>query len=569
METTQRKTENAETPAMKGTDSRRGGCLPFLAVVAALLFLLHDFVSVPVAIPLAIGGAALLFGGLYLSVAGSRYVFESAWYAGAWLFGLLMLAAAAATLAPAAPGELLAETSLGWKVLEARAQRVEQAIENRDTQLAGKIARRGLGDPAARDDFGNPLLHLAKDPEMLATLLEAGLDPDAEDAEGRTFLMKTADSEIRQHLLDAGADPEAGPRHDFTGSMLDARDDWLLAVGTASTVEVASGISLAPSPLHPGEVGTVTIVIDNASGSDRLLDLQAELDNGVYFVDATHGGTPADLRYPKLTSTVRWPPLALPAGGRGELEMRILAQPDGVIPGLFAGDLAVDVRVVDLPQRTEEVLQLYQQRADPPARADLRHTWPSALSIVPLVLMLALWVAGRRSGRSHSDERHFRLGRVVAGASALVTTAIATVLVWSMIEPYVRFDPAPCRVVDRRVVLSEIEGDTSSSSRMSTGSQTMLQAHPIAAVAIDVGDEVLVAAGFSTGMGTRSVEAFRMLPTDGDATCWLDPRIPTRFSLVRRPSLGGVVGLAMLLLLTVVLSLIATRLGRGARIEAP
>ncbi len=568
METTQRKIENAETSATKGADSGRGGCLPFVALVAALLFLLHDFVRMPVAIPLAVVGAALLYGGVYLSVAGARYVFESAWYAGAWLLGLLMLVAAAATLAPAAPGELLTGTSLGWKVLEARAERVEQAIEDGDIELAGKIARRGIGDPAARDVFGNPLLHLATAPEMVETLLEAGLDPDAEDAEGRTFLMKTADSEIRQHLLDAGADAATGPRRDFSGSILDARDDWLLAVGTASTDGGASGVSLAPSPLYPGDVGTVTIVIDNDGGRDRLLDLQAELGNGVYFVDASHGGAAGDLRYPKLTSTVRWPALALPAGRRGELEMRILAQPDGVVADLYAGDLAIDVRVVDLPQRTEEVLQVYQERADPPDGGGLRHSWPSVLSVVPLILLLALWIAGRRAGKSHSDERHFRLGRIVAGASALVTLAIATVLAWSMIEPYVRFDPASCRVLDRRVVLAELESGRSSSSRTIWGSQSLLQAHPVAAVAIDAGDDVLVAAGFSTGIGARSVEAFRLLPIDGDVTCWLDPRIPTRLSLVRQPSLGGIASLVVLLLLTLVLSLIAIRLGRGARIEA-
>ncbi len=39
--------------------------------------------------------------------------------------------------------------------------------------LVAKIARRGLGDLAPRDGFGIPLLHLAKDPEMLGPLLQA------------------------------------------------------------------------------------------------------------------------------------------------------------------------------------------------------------------------------------------------------------------------------------------------------------------------------------------------------------------------------------------------------------
>ncbi len=92
----------------------------------------------------------------------------------------------------------------------------------------------------------------------------------------------------------------------------------------------------------------------------------------------------------------------------------------------------------------------------------------------------------------------------------------------------------------------------------------MLRAHPVAAVEINLGDQILVAAGFSTGIGTRSVQEFRLLQLGIETTCWFDPRLPTRFTLMRQPSLGGAIGLAMLLLLTSVLGLIATRLGRGA-----
>lgn len=548
-----------ETTTVGKPRGRRGGSLLFLAAVALWWFLLHDFVTTPITVLLSVVGATLVYGGLYLSLAGARYVFESVWYAGAWVFGLLMLAGAAATLAPAAPGELLMASASGWNVLAYRAGHLERAIEEGDLELAAKIARRGLGDPAPRDGFGIPLLHLAKDPEVLGTLLDAGLDPDAQDAEGRTLLMKTADTEIRQRLLDAGANREAG-RNPGGLSAARARQDWLVTSDTTSGVRIPSGVSLESAPLRPGEVGTVTIVVDNPSVEDRLLDLQAVLNNAIFLVGASHEGALVDVGIPGPAATVRWPLLALPAGSRGELEMRVLARPDDVIPDLPTGDMSIDVRVIDLPRRTEEVLQLYQERVGDSARVD--NSDPAFIFpvIPPLVLMVVLWLAWRRRRSSYSHERHFRVGRIVAAVTAMICAAIAASLAWSIIEPYVLFDETTCRVLDRRVLTTEVE---SSSEGRTRTRQVVMQPHPVAAVEIDTGGEMRIAAGMSTSMATQSVQELQLLPIGSETRCWLDPRDPTRFTLLRGVPLAGGVGMAILLIVTMVLSLIAIRLGRG------
>ncbi|HRP95010.1 MAG TPA: hypothetical protein PL143_02065 [Rhodocyclaceae bacterium] len=418
-------TKPAGNPEAPGESRRsRFGCLLTLAVIAFWWYLLHDFVSPPVAIALALAGAALIRGGLYLSVAGARYVFDSVWYAGAWLVGLLMLAGAVATLTPAAPGDLLTSTASGWGLLSGRAARLENAITEGDVELAAKIARRGLGDPAVRDGFGTPVLHYAKDdPEMLGALLEAGLDPDARDGEGRTLLAKGVDDEVRRLLLEAGAAPTPEPGGT---AMTPGRDDWLVAAVAGAQPRIPSGISVTPDPLHPGEPGTVTLVVDNPTSQDRLLDVRATLDYAIFLIGASHGGALMDVGIPGTSSTVRWPALALPAGARGELQMRVLARSDDVVPGLLVGDLSIDARVLDLAQRTEEILQHSQQRAGTPARAAITSTAGLLVQLVPsLVVAMVLWVVWRRTRATYSRAPHLRFGRFVAGGAALICAAAA------------------------------------------------------------------------------------------------------------------------------------------------
>lgn len=552
-------TKPAGNPEAPGESRRsRFGCLLTLAVIAFWWYLLHDFVSPPVAIALALAGAALIRGGLYLSVAGARYVFDSVWYAGAWLVGLLMLAGAAATLTPAAPGDLLTSTASGWGLLSGRAARLENAITEGDVELAAKIARRGLGDPAVRDGFGTPVLHYAKDdPEMLGALLEAGLDPDARDGEGRTLLAKGVDDEVRRLLLEAGAAPTPEPGGT---AMTPGRDDWLVAAVAGAQPRIPSGISVTPDPLHPGEPGTVTLVVDNPTSQDRLLDVRATLDYAIFLIGASHGGALMDVGIPGTSSTVRWPALALPAGARGELQMRVLARSDDVVPGLLVGDLSIDARVLDLAQRTEEILQHSQQRAGTPARAAITSTAGLLVQLVPsLVVAMVLWVVWRRTRATYSRAPHLRFGRFVAGGAALICAAAAAGIVWSSIEPYVRFDEASCRVLDRRVFSQEVR--RSSTERAGAHQRTM-QLHPVVAVAIDTGRELRYAAGMATGGVTRSVQELRHLPVGLETRCWIDPRDPSRFTVVRGMPMAAGAGLTMLLVVTVVLGLIATRLGR-------
>ncbi len=79
-----------------------------------------------------------------------------------------------------------------------------------DPQLLASLLKAGLS-PNVTDKKGNPILYqCAPHPDCLALLLKAGANPDGASSKGETALMRAAyvgDSDCVQVLLDGGADP--------------------------------------------------------------------------------------------------------------------------------------------------------------------------------------------------------------------------------------------------------------------------------------------------------------------------------------------------------------------------
>ena len=606
-----------ERPA-EGEGRSRGGCLIPLALAAGWFFLLRDFTSMPVAAVLAVVGGGLAQAGTYLTLGGLRYVLEGPWYALLVPIGVVLLAGAAATLSPAAPGELLAERPSGWALLEHRIDRLEDAMDAGDTSVAKKLASRGLGDPAAVDRSGTPLLHLARDREMLAALLEAGLDPDAAGAGGQTLLMRTNDPEVARLLLEAGADPDVRTDNGFTALMMQGdrlevarlileagadvhavtdsgrtvadlvggparallpeyaggrplretggvtprgRDDWL--VTRPDDRAARSGVTLTGEDLRPGDVGTLRIVLDNPSPADRVLEVRAALQSGLLLLHASHDGTLETRGRPGLVSTVRWPWLSLPAGAQGQLELEVIVQPDDVITDVVTGDLGMDVRILDLPERTEQALRFSQERAGPAARAQPDDPAFYGPLVVAFAVVGVSWlVFGRRRRGERETTQQIRIARVVLVGCAALCAGLSVDILWSMIEPGTSFEETSCEIRDRRVVVTEVTSSTGSTRTGGTiRSTTTLQGHPVAAVAIGSGAERRYAVGFSSGFATRSTHELRRFAVGSTVPCWFDPDRPDRFTLVRDTPVSGVVFLVIVLGLTPLLLLLASRVG--------
>jgi hypothetical protein len=493
--------------------------------------------------------------------------------------GLAFIAAGLATLAAGAPDRLLVTTASGWEILSRRVSRLAAAVAANDVSLARRLARRGLGDTAPLDWRGNPVIHRVERPEMLAALLEQGLDPDAPDEDGRTRLMVVQQPELARILLAAGADVHARDRlgrsvadhHLSYGPirpLLDAhaggalsgsaeeaavvgRTDWLSVEGDAAAAPGLSSATLEPPSPDPGEEATVTATLVNASDEDRQLDVRAVLNEALLFVSATHDGAIARPGQPQAVQTVRWPLLALPAHGRGQIALRVVRRGDAE-----AGDPAVQWYV--RPERggeTETLLVSPPTGARETAGGGLDRTWPQRLWFLPFLLLpFLLWGWSRRVRRQGGDGVQMA-GRVVAMGGAAVCAAIAVALVWSAIEPLVRFDTATCTILDRRVFSREI---VTRSTRPVSSTATRSYGVPLAAVRIETGGRPVVAAGFSVGMATHSVEALRPFALGARVPCWVDPAEPSRFTLVRRPPISMAAGLGLLavtlLMLTAVLS---------------
>lgn len=426
-----------------------------------------------------------------------------------------------------------------------------------DLELARALLAGGA-DPNARDDRGfTALMHRGDDgPERIELLLEGGADVHAANDSGRTVadFVRGPGRALLERYAGGRALVETG---DVTPR---GRDDWLVPSPGPAGRPDASGVYRDGDPLRPGDVGSVSIVVDNPGGRDRVLDLRAALDNGVLFVAASHEGRMEVRGRPGPSATVRWPLLSLPAGGQGRLELRLLARPDDAVPGLRAGDLAVDVSVADLPERSEQLLQLYQERAGDSPRFEASDPRAYAGALLVAGVAFVFWLFYRLRSRGDSDaERRYRFGRMVAGGGAIVCAAVAVGLTWSMAEPYARFDDASCEILDHRALATEVQASTTAPR---SGRRHTLQAHPLAAVSIDTRRERLVTAGWSTGAATHSVQEFRAVPIGSTVPCWIDPEDPRRFTLIRTPPVAGAVGLAMLVGLTSVLGLIANRLGR-------
>ncbi|MEM9594556.1 MAG: ankyrin repeat domain-containing protein, partial [Acidobacteriota bacterium] len=190
------------------------GCGPLafgtLVAAAAAAFFLRGLVGTPALVicSLLAGGslaaaAAMLLGTLrgVKDRDTRRGSFE---LAGALVF----LTAAAAMLLPLAPASVLPAIPFGTAVLEARDERLRQAVGAGDTDQVRRLASVGLAESAPRHPSGTPLIGLVDDPELLQVLLDAGLDPDIPDAYGRTPLMNSRDPERTRVLLAGGADPE-------------------------------------------------------------------------------------------------------------------------------------------------------------------------------------------------------------------------------------------------------------------------------------------------------------------------------------------------------------------------
>ncbi|MEW8506089.1 MAG: hypothetical protein AB2598_05255 [Candidatus Thiodiazotropha sp.] len=571
----------------------------YFILLVLWLALLYGFTSTLKWIGLSLLGAALVVAGIRIIAYAQQTKRDNIHYNVTLLFGLMLLACSLPTLAPGLPASLLTLTSPASSVLEARALRLAQTIDDDNRTNARLIATRGLGDPVPRDKHGLPVLLGVKDADLLKDLIAAGLSPDASNTDGKTLLMLTDDLDLatvllesgadpnardleggtalshayrkdrryRELLLDAGADvhavdnaeiavvdyyPDSGPERELLeayagNSPLSAprsfavadrgRRGWIVTMDSRDHLP-PSALSITPSFLHYDDSATVTVRLSNASDQDRLLDVRASI-SAAFFVAASHGGRVENPHKPFVGQTIRWPRLTLPAHSMGELTFDIVTDLE-----YSKGDLHIDLRSRAFGHTEDEVLYLskkleYPQYTGEPADSSWGDILGIVIFIASFVVALPMLMRGSTS----------KVSVAAAGAAAIVCGGVFVVLLWGMVEPWVAFDETSCEILDQRIGLKT----TTTSTRRVSGhmtSTTTVTGYPLVAVRLmDQGQEK-IRVGFATGMAWHPTSELSLVQLGETVPCWYDPEDNRQFTVVRTPGIRGIAGLIFLSLLT-------------------
>lgn len=555
--------------------------LLFAALCVVWALYLRGFVDIGPLTALTLVGAGLGSLGITVVLASAWRAFTKPSALGSLLFGLLLSVGSLMTLAAAAPATLLGKTAIGKSLLEMRSDRLEDAMYEDDRDRVERIASRGL-EPVPLDPFGEPLLFDAQDNGILELLLDAGLDPDARDEEGRTPLMLARDIERARLLLEAGADPNANSldgwrvmdhaterRQDPSLKQLllahgasteneplpAPSTDWLVFRAGPDVFLGPSTAMLATSPAYRGEVASVLIVINNDSTTERVLRVEARLDNAALFVDASHGGRVENPLRVETHQTIRWPPLSLPPHAQGRLDLEVITRPQN------DGFLSIDVRYRDQGDRTEEndtVLHLYEPLAWRSGSSGLR----LASVFMPVLLLgVAAFVLGRllkRTVRSletansgdHGASRPRRQWLTTLGLSISLLLLLQSIV--GLFSP-LTLEPAQCEILDEQLFLESVRS-TSGSSRTSRATT-----RAVAAVATRIhvdGLEPIIATGSAAGLSSHDPGQ----PLVGIMTpCWVDREDPTQFAFRRAPSAFGIVGTVLVAFVAAILGVVRFR----------
>jgi hypothetical protein len=259
--------------------------------------------------------------------------------------------------------------------------------------------------------------------------------------------------------------------------------------------------------------------------------VEGRISPAAYFVGGSHEVKVANPYDAPLTQSFRWPPLALPAGGIGELKLELLTRAEE------SGDVDVTILARDVYRDLGTNLSLLRTpEADHPRVAI--STVPgggwtcAALAAAGIVLAVLVW------RRGDPKKRAFLLG--LAGLF-VVTSAMSLLMLLALhddLRTATSYEETTCTVLDRRLFM-QTSADTGSGTR----SRTRTSYSPRLALRYATRSGERVSEGFGTGM--VSYGAIRDFALGGQCACWYDPENDRRV-VVRRGISLPFLGLAMM-----------------------
>ena len=204
-----------------------------------------------------------------------------------------------------------------------------------------------------------------------------------------------------------------------------------------SSIELLAS-SLDTAPLEHGNLLTLEAKLVNREPHDLVLDVEATLNRLALFVDASDGAYLPELSSPSREQTIVWPPLLLPAGRTGTLEISIL------VDLYFNEYLMVDLLARDPRHSFETRLPFHLEPDDQEGGAPM---WWIAIVVSFMMSMVLLFVAQQRAQGSLFRSVTTRL---VCGYFALLLGTFAVLSSWSTVKSWAFVERAECTILDRR-----------------------------------------------------------------------------------------------------------------------
>lgn len=188
---------------------------------------------------------------------------------------------------------------------------------------------------------------------------------------------------------------------------------WIVAtdVGTDGYMEVS--LEVTQPPVY-GQVVNAVIEVSNATDRDREVVVSAQLGEVAHFVDGQFGVFVEDPDQVVRERGLKWPPLLLPAGAKGQLPFTILITWDA------RGDLYLEAQAYDTAFDQSVISgHLHRTTQLPDGDGSLRFL-SMATFVLFMVVPVVLWLIWRSRARPGGFHPARGLALFVAAVLALV-----------------------------------------------------------------------------------------------------------------------------------------------------
>jgi hypothetical protein len=386
-------------------------------------------------------------------------------------------------------------------------------------EVAAVLLEFGASPNARGPEGRTPLMYaVGSDSDWTSLLIEAGADLRAVDDTGRAVIdYASPGSDVEALLQERAGYPPLRRRQDPEAPPFLGRSDWIVATEAVAETPLeqgpeplaGSGITLRNRQLLRGDRLELTIEIRNHTAKDLGLRVEGDVSPAAYFVGGSHDVRVENPFDASSTRSFRWPPLALPKGAVGRLELELLARAEE------AGDLDVSLEVSDPYHDISTRLGLLRTPdGDHPAVAPAASSGLGWALLLLLAATAALFLVVFFRGEPGRRTLLFSLAGLAGVCGVLLLFGLLAV--YQNLRTLTTYQQTTCTVLDRREFLR-----TTPRASSTLRSRTTTSHEPRLALRYETPAGERVSEGFSSGpVGYGAIREFALGET---YPCWYDP----------------------------------------------